>query len=350
MSLRRRALALTRELARGARRRVEQAALRAAWKVVPDRATPLDVFFAYRLLLKRMPDPDGFSHHLRRLSDLKLAPAEVAADLLKSVEAKAPVAQARTGTREAVAHLDGFALVVDPDDAAIGRVLLEKKMYERFLTEVLAMLLRPGDTFIDVGANVGYFACLAATRVGRGGRVVAFEPVPRNAALLEKSVVLNVFPHVTVQRKAAAAGAGRVRLAQPDAANGGSFTIARDGALEVETVALDAMLDGRVDVVKVDVEGAEGLVFDGMQAVLEREKPVVLLEYTPSRLKEVSGRSGLELLRAFEAKGYGAQEVASYTGRFEATPVEVFDRLLAQRGEGHLDLVLFPREGRPRRV
>src|SRR5262249_6754035 len=70
----------------------------------------------------------------------------------------------------------GFRLYVDVKDPLIGACFAAGAPYERHLTAALRAALRPGDTFLDLGANMGYYTMLAASRVGPGGRVIAFEP------------------------------------------------------------------------------------------------------------------------------------------------------------------------------
>ena len=78
--------------------------------------------------------------------------------------------------------------VHDPaQDLHVSRQLAEKGYWELYETQLILARLEPGQVFIDVGANVGYYAVLAAQQVGSEGQVVAFEPAPENFALLEKN-------------------------------------------------------------------------------------------------------------------------------------------------------------------
>jgi FkbM family methyltransferase len=307
------------------------------------RASALDVFFAYRLLLGRAPDGSGFSHHRRRLEQLRLTPEQLIADFAASAEGKSrgPVSgEASAPVREQRVELDGFSILIDANDLVIGAHLAQHQTWEPDVTRAIRTLLREGDTFVDVGANIGYFTLLAARQVGPRGRVIAVEPAPGNYALLEKSLALNGLKHVEAHRIAAGASAGRARLALPDAANGGSWALvndARSGSFEVDVQPLDALLAGRrVQVIKIDVEGAEQQVLAGLQRTLETSRPLLLLEY--------SGQT--KMLEALEARGYRAQETARFDGKLAAQSIADLDRTLARRGDGHLDLVLFPIESR----
>jgi FkbM family methyltransferase len=154
-----------------------------------------------------------------------------------------------------------------------------------------------------VGANLGYFTVLAAAWVGSGGHVYAFEPEPRNFALLEANVALNGLASRVTARRAALAdrsGAGQLSLhadnlgdhqlvSQPDAAS-----------IEVQVLAgADWFGDreSRLDVVKIDVQGAEHAVVEGLLPLLAASGPRlrILLELTPRALR-AAGSSGAELI------------------------------------------------------
>ncbi|MCB1185225.1 FkbM family methyltransferase [bacterium] len=176
--------------------------------------------------------------------------------------------------------------------------------------EVLARLLTPGATFLDVGANVGFFSALAARLVGPRGRVVAFEPVPANADLVARNAAANGLGNVEVVRAAVSDRCGRGRLVLAGHAGGASLdSVAAPpdpvGEIEVDLVTLDAWLaarpEVRPDVVKIDVEGAEPEVLDGMVGVVARHRPLLVVEYdaaaaADAEAKAAAGRGRLEEL------------------------------------------------------
>lgn len=151
----------------------------------------------------------------------------------------------------------------------------------------LATYLRPGDVFFDVGANVGFFTVIGARLVGAQGRVVAFEPVPENAAAVRYNLALNGFEQVEVWETAVSETNGSAQLQLAHYAGGASLDVAAPppdfkGTLAVKTVTLDALIQQqRVPVpslVKIDVEGAELHVLRGMQNTLEQHRPIVIYE------------------------------------------------------------------------
>ena len=177
----------------------------------------------------------------------------------------------------------------------ISREVCLTGLYEPPVTRVVQHHLRTGGTAVDLGANWGYFSLLAAASVGTGGRVIALEPDPRQFEALRQNLAMNGFPQVTAMQAAAAAQEGRVSLLGYDEheTNRGVSRIADPSApgrrFDVRSTSVD-MLTGawpRVDLVKIDVEGAEDAVLDGMRAgLLARRYAAILLELHPGLLRE----------------------------------------------------------------
>jgi FkbM family methyltransferase len=165
--------------------------------------------------------------------------------------------------------------------------------------------LAPGGTFVDVGANIGYFALLAAARVGERGRVVALEPDPRMAAAVRENVALNGLRQVHVVPVAAAEAEGEAVLAGfaeeegnwgVSALSGGAPADGRP-SFTVRCAPLDRVLDeagvGAVDLVKIDVEGAERRVLAGMRGGLRGGRyRRVLVEMHPWEFADFAAELG----------------------------------------------------------
>jgi len=207
-------------------------------------------------------------------------------------------------------EVGGVRLALDRADHSVASVMLADHAYEPHVTRVLTELLAPGMTFLDVGANVGYFTVLAGRLVGPGGRVVAVEPSSENCRLLLRSLELNDLHNVTLLPLALAEVTGWSYLVPHVGSNSslesttaGPADLGRWGQV-VPTVRGDAVVTERVDVVKMDVEGAEGLVVAGLAPVIERWRPVVVSEASEEMLARVSGRSLAEFLGWFADRGY----------------------------------------------
>ena len=155
------------------------------------------------------------------------------------------------------------------------------------LQSALTSELRPGATFFDIGANVGFMTLIAARLVGPSGRVLAFEPVPANAAAIRENVALNGIDWVEVHETAIARSTGNASLIISDVSAFSRLatvnvpTGARE-SIEVPVTSIDEFLAGgghpAPDVVKIDVEGAELEVIEGMRRTLAEHHPVLLCE------------------------------------------------------------------------
>jgi FkbM family methyltransferase len=218
--------------------------------------------------------------------------------------------------------------------------------HEPFETLYFERWLRPGMTVVDVGAHVGWYALLAARRIGASGRVLALEPDAENCARLARHLSENGITNVRIVPQAAAAAAGEAWL-QRDACNTGGHRLSGDrgagAASRVETVALDALFapgEARVDVIKMDVEGGELSVWQGMRRVL-RESPDlrVMMEFSPAAL-EAAGTPGAALLAACRRDGFGVHYLHGESQRTRAIDL---DELLAicRRGDGHTTVWLW---------
>lgn len=158
-------------------------------------------------------------------------------------------------------------------------------------------VLKPGMTFIDVGANDGYYTLFAARRVGSSGLVIAIEPSPRERGHLECNLVRNSLRNVQVLTCALGAAPGHARLRLAHGIHSGHNTLGAFAHDDVEASSsvlvkletLDAVVAqhelSRVDVVKIDVEGAEASVIAGGRNVLTTMRPLLLLEVNDAALR-----------------------------------------------------------------
>ena len=169
-------------------------------------------------------------------------------------------------------------------------------LYEASVRRALLSRLRPGDHFVDAGANIGYFTLLAAQRVGLSGRVDAFEPEPHNRQRLADHVHRNGFAdRVTIHPLALsdAAGTASIRFfgGLEGHNHGESSLFAAEfepsAVTQVPTARLDEVLRGTTPrVIKMDIEGAEALAVEGMSGLLRGDKPPVLIgEVNPTQAR-----------------------------------------------------------------
>ena len=147
---------------------------------------------------------------------------------------------------------------------------------ERFL---LADLVKPGMTVVDVGANIGYYSLYFAGLVGSKGKVVAIEPSPENLPELRLNISANQLSNVRLFESAVGAERGEVAFAA--GINGGILGDDASGTYRVPVAPLDELIEDGVDFLKIDVEGFEGAVVEGARRLLSQFRPVVFLEFHP---------------------------------------------------------------------
>ena len=245
--------------------------------------------------------------------------------------------------------IEGIELVLNPEDAVVSGALA-LGCYERLELKVFRSLLRPGMCVVDVGANIGLFSAVAAAAVGPAGRVMAVEPDVDNCAFLRRTLERNGLKNVDVQQLALsdADGEGQLFLC-PD--NKADHRIFEAGArtprrgVPIRLAALDTLLARecfpRVDILKMDVQGAEARVFAGMARVL-RDNPdlVLLIEFWPWGLTR-AGSDPARLLAQLRAAGFSIEDLDGDRGL--AVPVVDDDVLLARKLERHHNNLLLRR-------
>jgi len=139
--------------------------------------------------------------------------------------------------------------------------------------------LEKGSIVFDIGAHTGFYTLLAAVLVGNTGKVIAFEPFPRNLSYLKQHLQLNKIENVTVIDAAVADRRSEAFFDYTDS----SFTghLAKTGKIKVQTVVLDQLFaEGKIPLpthLKIDVEGGEMSVFEGARTILTQAHPTIFL-------------------------------------------------------------------------
>jgi FkbM family methyltransferase len=208
------------------------------------------------------------------------------------------------------AQIFGNSMELDLSDFIQRQIFLGT--FEPQETSSVSRYLRPGMTFVDVGANVGYYTALAAKKVaGGGGRVVAFEPSPYAFERLGRMVQANRLEHVTVVNAGLSDSSGKTKIYLGAGSDNHSPTmVAHEGAnaTDVRIVTLDEEAERlglkHLDLIKIDVEGHEPKVLAGAQRLLrERRIQAVLCEFNQVWLNQ-AGSSSQELESLFQQGGF----------------------------------------------
>ena len=175
----------------------------------------------------------------------------------------------------------------------IQQTILLEGMWDPFLTRFIENRLKPGDVFVDVGAHVGYFTLLAARRVAGIGTVLSIEPNPLALEQLRQNVERSGLRNVRIADTACGDTDHAVRLYLHTESNSSMASLSAVNAaagaeVDVKCTTLDSLCQqhqlARVDLVKIDVEGAELSVLRGMERILRGMRPVIVLELEPRLL------------------------------------------------------------------
>ena len=210
-----------------------------------------------------------------------------------------------------------FAIHVGTDQFISGDIARDG-VWEPFENRVFCCLCKPGDTILDLGANIGWYSVLAAGIVGSAGRVLAFEPDEGNARLLEMNAAVSD-PHGIIEIYRIAVGESEAEaLFYKSETNLGDHRLFSDGSSRetcpVNVTTLDSFFSGEhlelPDIVKSDTQGSEAKIFKGAQELFSKGwRPVMILEFWPFGLNN-SGDDPLSFWQELIRLGYKIFEVS----------------------------------------
>lgn len=208
-------------------------------------------------------------------------------------------------------------MYVNPNDLFVSSLLLRDKVYEEYETRLFKESIGAGAVVVDVGSQIGYYTLMAAEKCGQSGRVYAFEPNERNFTLLQQNVNLNGFRQVTTVNAAVSSTDG-TRTLFVDSFNLGKHSLSEEnvtsfdalgGKQEVATVSLDQYMtrnnQNTIDVLKLDTEGAEGLIIEGAKDLLSRKEVKIFIEVWPFGQRNL-GTDPLAMFTLMSRLGYSS--------------------------------------------
>ena len=218
----------------------------------------------------------------------------------------------------------GIKMQLDPYDL-VSRKILETGVWEPESIQAVADHLSPGATFMDVGAHIGYYSLKAATKVGPNGHIVSIEPNPQTLAKLRANLEASNARIASVWPVACAASESTLQLFAAPGSNTGESSLSKDNASQegaapvaysvrarpLDDIVKEAKLD-RVDVIKIDVEGAEFEVLKGAAKTLDDFRPALVVELVENQLKSM-GTSVDEVIRFLASHGYRANRRVDHT-------------------------------------
>jgi FkbM family methyltransferase len=195
-------------------------------------------------------------------------------------------------------------------DPGLSKILAVYMRHEPISTGLFRQEIREGMCVVDIGANLGYYALQEADLVGRTGRVIAIEPVPSNAYLLRKNVQANGYQNVQIYEGAVGTHNGTAKLYVSPESNWASLIPGsmHNGSVDVQLWSLDSLLrdESRIDYVRMDVEGSETEIIQGMGEILHRHRPGIFME---AHAYMVCSESFIGMLNNLKEAGYRTKYV-----------------------------------------
>lgn len=206
-------------------------------------------------------------------------------------------------------QLQGQTIYASTLDRLIVLLLKKFALVEEYENKFFQSIVKPGMIIADVGANIGWYTTMASRLVGDSGKVFAFEPDPENFRLLCKNVSVNQCKNVEAFDWAVSDRTGEIQLFFCEE-NRGDHRIYESGdgrkKIGIHAISLDDFFKNalRVDMIKIDVQGAERLVFSGMKKIIENNPQLsVIMEFCPAYLR-ICDTSPDHFLREMESSGF----------------------------------------------
>ena len=209
-------------------------------------------------------------------------------------------------------HIHGqtFSIQIDPSNGFIDEQIYVSGYYEPDILAVIKANLPVGGTYVDIGANIGQHALFAASLVGPLGSVHAFEPIKKLTEQIKQSVATNRYTdRFKIHNVACGAVACSAHIDINSQNIGGSKidTTRTDSDAIIYIVPADTILADlpRIDLIKIDTEGFELDVLEGLTVTLTKHKPALIIEYSPS-LWDINQRSEMSqrFFSILRAHGY----------------------------------------------
>ena len=265
------------------------------------RADPRDLARRAKRRLKRLlgpPPPPQPTPTILGLSEIAELPRDELEQACRRLATPVYAGKGVTLSR----MLTRYKIYLDSEDRDFGAHLLMDGYWESWVTQFVARTIRPDWIVADIGANHGYYSLLLADLVGPGGQVTAIEPHPGNVRLLERTLALNGF---SARTRVCAVAAGECRKEEA------SLMVPRfsPGQGEVDPIVprspdhdvfkvpvdrLDSLLrsDSRIDFLKIDSEGSEDRVIEGMDGIFATQRPAILMEFGAVRYRDPAALVG----------------------------------------------------------
>lgn len=185
--------------------------------------------------------------------------------------------------------VNGYEMNLNPEDKGISEELSMFKVHEPLNTKFLSKQLEEGMICLDVGANLGYFAFLESSKIGKTGKVIGIEPAPLTFELFKKNIKLQKFQNISSYNFAISNKEGTIDFFVSSSSNWSRIIEGEDSdhgdkgtIIKIKCKTIDNFIDelqlNKLNLIRVDLEGYEFEIFEGAQKTLSKLKPMLQIE------------------------------------------------------------------------
>ncbi len=202
-----------------------------------------------------------------------------------------------------------FDIYIRPENGTLDKEIFIRGAYEPYFLSRIKKELSLGDTFVDIGTNIGQHSLFAAKVVGDNGKIISFEPIVRLYEQIIKNVKVNNLQNMFVYNVACGESESIATIYKRDENIGGSSLVTRidrKDSEEIKVIAADSILtkEEKINFIKIDVEGYEYFALLGLSETIKKFHPTILIEFTPY-LYNLSDKShGQKILDLLKNSGY----------------------------------------------
>ncbi|QLH04009.1 hypothetical protein C5F49_00730 [Nitrosopumilus oxyclinae] len=228
---------------------------------------------------------------------------------------------------ESTITINGSKMIMIPNDPGISTELSIFKCHEPINTQIISRILKKGMTCLDIGGNIGYYVLLERKLVGDEGKIIVFEPLPRNYQYLEKNIRLQNVKNISAYNFACGDKEGKATFFINKKSNG--CKVIAEGVsppdpslgtlTEVPIKILDPFIEElkleQVDFIRMDSEGYELHILKGLRRTLQKFKPIISIELHRRQLGIDGTREFFELMKDLDYK------IESYVSRDLDIPI-----------------------------
>lgn len=222
--------------------------------------------------------------------------------------------------------------------------------YEPLETKIVKKEIEQGNIVLDIGANIGYYTLIFAKLVGENGKVYAFEPDPTNYSLLKKNIKINGYKNVVLLQKAVSNKTGKINLYLSDDNNGDHRIYNshdKRHSLKIEVVRLDDYFkdyQGKIDFIKMDIQGAECIAVHGMPLLLKKNKNIKLItEFWPFAIKKC-GNDHKKYLGLLQKYGFKLYLIDELTKKIQPTNIDYLLKRYTPKNKNFTNLLCIKTE------